>query len=154
MVLAFTGLCWEEAVAVPIGNVSLDGQCLRIDRTASESGERRDVREDPKTRVAERTVMIPDIDMPAVRRLADRGHLFAQDRRASALHRATRVRGEEPPPHRPRPRLTAQHSARSNPAHPIAIADLARQTGQRAGLHALDSSWPPASFPAPMLPCW
>ena len=26
--------------------------------------------------------------------------------------------------------LTAQHSARSNPAHPIVIADLAQQTGQ------------------------
>ena len=73
MVLAFTGLRWEEAVAVPIGNVSLDGQCMRIDRTASESGGRRDVREDLKTRAAERTVMIPDIAMPALRRLADRG---------------------------------------------------------------------------------
>jgi len=72
MVLAFTGLRWEEAVAVPIGNVSLDGQCMRIDRTASESGGRRDVREDMKTRASERTVMIPDIAMPAVRRLADR----------------------------------------------------------------------------------
>jgi integrase len=46
---------------------------MKIDRTASESGGRRDVREDLKTRVAERTVMIPDIAMPAVRRLADRG---------------------------------------------------------------------------------
>jgi integrase len=73
MVLAFTGLRWEEAVAVPIGNVSLDGQCMRIDRTASESGGRRDVREDLKTRAAERTVMILDIAMPAVRRLAERG---------------------------------------------------------------------------------
>jgi integrase len=73
MVLAFTGLRWEEAVAVPIGNVSLDGQCMKIDRTASESGGHRDVREDLKTRAAERTVMIPDIAMPAVRRLADRG---------------------------------------------------------------------------------
>ena len=45
----------------------------RIDRTASESGGRRDVREDMKTRAAERTVMIPDIAMPAVRRLVDRG---------------------------------------------------------------------------------
>ena len=73
MVLAFTGLRWEEAVAVPIGNVNLDAQCVIIDRTASESGGRRDVREDMKTRAAERTVMIPDIAMPAVRRLADRG---------------------------------------------------------------------------------
>jgi hypothetical protein len=44
-----------------------------IDRTASESGGRRDVREDMKTRAAVRTVMIPDIAMPAVRRLAHRG---------------------------------------------------------------------------------
>ena len=73
VVLAFTGLRWEEVVAVPIGNVSLDGQSMWIDRTASESGGRRDVREDLKTRAAERTVMIPDIAMPAVRRLADRG---------------------------------------------------------------------------------
>ncbi len=73
IVLAFTGLRWEEAVAVPIGNVNLDGQCITIDRTASESGGRRDVREDMKTRAAERTVMIPDIAMPTVRRLADRG---------------------------------------------------------------------------------
>jgi len=34
----FTGLRWEEAVAVPASNVDLDGQCLLIDRTASESG--------------------------------------------------------------------------------------------------------------------
>jgi hypothetical protein len=61
------------AVAVPIGNVSLDGQSIRIDRTASESGGRRDIRQNTKTRSAERTVMIPDIAMPAVRRLADRG---------------------------------------------------------------------------------
>jgi len=73
MVLAFTGLRWEEAVAVPIGNVSLDGQCMTIDRTASESGGRRDVREDLKTRAAERIVMIPDIAMLAVRRLAVHG---------------------------------------------------------------------------------
>ena len=38
MILAFTGLRWEEAVAEPIGNVSIDGQCRRIDRTACESG--------------------------------------------------------------------------------------------------------------------
>jgi hypothetical protein len=43
-------------------------------RTASESGGRRDVREDMKTRAAVRTVMIPDIAMPAVRRLVEREH--------------------------------------------------------------------------------
>ncbi len=73
MVLAFTGLRWEEAAAVPIENVDLDGQCMTIDRTASESGGRRDVRQDMKTRAAVRTVMIPDIAMPAVRRLVERG---------------------------------------------------------------------------------
>lgn len=73
MVLAFTGLRWEEAVAVPIENVDLDGQWIMIDRTASESGGRRDIRADLKTRAAERTVAIPDIAMPAVRRLAESG---------------------------------------------------------------------------------
>jgi integrase len=46
MVMAFTGLRWEEAVAVPAGNVDLDGQWITVDRTASESGGRRDVRAD------------------------------------------------------------------------------------------------------------
>ena len=46
MVLAFTGLRWEEAVAVLIESVDLDGQCMTIERTASESGGRRDVREE------------------------------------------------------------------------------------------------------------
>lgn len=73
MVLAFTGLRWEEAVAVLIGSVSLEDQSMTIERTASESGGRRDVRDDMKTRAAVRTVMIPDIAMPAVRRLIDRG---------------------------------------------------------------------------------
>ena len=72
MVLAFTGLRWEEAVAVPIENVDLDGQWITVDRTASESGGKRDVRADLKTRAAERVVAIPDIAMPAVRRLAGR----------------------------------------------------------------------------------
>jgi integrase len=72
-VLAFTGLRWEEAVAVPVDNVDLDGQCMTVDRTASESGGRRDIRNDMKTRAAVRVVMIPDIAMPAVRRLLERG---------------------------------------------------------------------------------
>ena len=54
-------------------NVNLHAQWMIIDRTASESGGRRDIREDMKTRAAVRTVMIPDIAMPAVRRLAERG---------------------------------------------------------------------------------
>ena len=73
MLLAFTGLRWEEAVAVPAENVDLDGQCITVDRTASQSGGRRDVREAMKTRAAVRVVMIPDIAMPAVRRLLARG---------------------------------------------------------------------------------
>ena len=67
MVLAFTGLRWEEAVAIPIENVDLDGQWIKVDRTASESGGKRDVRVDLKTRAAERVAAIPDIAMPAVR---------------------------------------------------------------------------------------
>ena len=73
MLMAFTGLRWEEAVAVPIGNVDLDGQWITVDRTASESGGRRDIRADLKTRAAERVVAIPDIAVPAVRRLVERG---------------------------------------------------------------------------------
>jgi integrase len=73
IVLAFTGLRWEEAVAVPVGHVDLASQCMTIDRTASESGGRRDIRDDMKSRAAVRTVMIPDIAMPAVRRLLARG---------------------------------------------------------------------------------
>lgn len=73
MVMAFTGLRWEEAVAVPVENVDLDGQWITVDRTASESGGKRDIRNDLKTRAAERVVAIPDIAMPAVRRLVDSG---------------------------------------------------------------------------------
>ncbi len=72
IVLAFTGLRWEEAVAVPTANVDLAGQCMTVDRTASESGGRRDVRNDMKTRAAERVVMIPDVAVPAVQRLLER----------------------------------------------------------------------------------
>jgi integrase len=73
VVLAFTGLRWEEAAAVPIENVDLDGQWITVDRTASESGGKRDIRDDLKTRAAERVAAIPDIAMPAVRRLVERG---------------------------------------------------------------------------------
>ena len=52
------------SVAVLIDSVNLSGQSMIIDRTASESGGRRDVREDMKTRAAIRTVMIPDIACP------------------------------------------------------------------------------------------
>ncbi len=73
IVLAFVGPRWEEAVAILIDSVSLDDQSVIIERTASESGGRRDVREDMKTRAAVRTAMIPDIAMPAVRRLVEHG---------------------------------------------------------------------------------
>jgi integrase len=73
IVFAFTGLRWEEAVAVPAENVDPGGQCMTIDQTASESGGRRDLREDMKTRAAIRVVMIPDIAMPSVWRLLERG---------------------------------------------------------------------------------
>ena len=73
IVLAFTGLRWEEAVAVLVSSVDVDNQSITVERTASESGGRRDVREDMKTRAAVRTAMIPDIAMPAVRRLLARG---------------------------------------------------------------------------------
>lgn len=73
MVLAFTGLRWEEAVAVPIEHVDLDGQWITVDRTASESGGKRGIREDLKIPAAERVAAIPDIAMPPVRRLVERG---------------------------------------------------------------------------------
>jgi integrase len=57
---------------VLVDSVDLERQCMTVERTASESGGRRDVREDMKTRAAVRTVMIPDIAMPAVRRLVER----------------------------------------------------------------------------------
>ena len=92
IVLAFTGLRWEEAVAVPIGYVILDSQSMLIDRTASESGGRRDIREDMKTRAAVRTVMIPDIAMPAVRRLADRGAPGPRTQQRPALRKTDQRR--------------------------------------------------------------
>jgi integrase len=92
MVLAFTGLRWEEAVAVLIGSVNVEGQCMTVERTASESGGRRDVREDMKTRAAVRTVMIPDIAMPAVGRLVERGALGRE--RSEDRHYARLINGE------------------------------------------------------------
>jgi integrase len=74
IVLAFTGLRWEEAVAVLATSVDVSAQSIQVTRTASESGGRRDVRDEMKTPAARRTVMIPDIAMPAVRRLIQRGH--------------------------------------------------------------------------------
>jgi integrase len=93
MVLAFTGLRWEEAVAVLIESVDLDHQSITVERTASESGGRRDVREDMKTRAAVRTAMIPDIAMPAVRRLVERhaaGREQTEGRRYGRLNNGER----------------------------------------------------------------
>jgi integrase len=87
MVLAFTGLRWEEAVAVPAENVDLEGQCIAVDRTASESGGRRDVRQDMKSRAAVRLVMIPDIAMPSVRRLLERGAVGREQSRGQLYSR-------------------------------------------------------------------
>jgi hypothetical protein len=72
MVLAFTGMRWE-AVAVLVEDLDLYGQWITVARTASESGGRRDVRDDTKTSAARRTIAVPDIAMPAVRRLVARG---------------------------------------------------------------------------------
>jgi hypothetical protein len=63
----------QEAVAGPIVNVDLDGECITIDRTASESGGKRDIRDDLETRAAECVVAIPDIAMPTLRGLVERG---------------------------------------------------------------------------------
>lgn len=72
-VLAFTGLRWEELVAVQANEIDLDAQLIPINRTASESGGRRDPREGAKTSAGVRVVVAPDIAMPAIRRLLQRG---------------------------------------------------------------------------------
>jgi hypothetical protein len=43
----------------------LDGQWIQVDRTARESGGRRDIRADLKSRAAERVVAVPDIGITA-----------------------------------------------------------------------------------------
>jgi integrase len=73
IVLAFVGPRWEEVVAIPADQVDLEAQTVLLDRTASESGGRRDIRDEMKTPAAVRTASIPDIAMPAVRRLLARG---------------------------------------------------------------------------------
>jgi len=65
---------------------------MTIDRTASESGGRRDVREDIKTRAAVRTVMIPDTAMPAVRPLVERG--ASGRRRSQGAHYSLLINGD------------------------------------------------------------
>jgi integrase len=73
IVLAFSGMRWEEAVAVLAESVDTESQSIRVDRTASESGGRRDIRNTMKTPAAVRTVMVADAAMPAVLRLLERG---------------------------------------------------------------------------------
>ena len=87
-VLAFTGLRWEEFVAVQANDVDLDAQLIPITRTASESGGRRDEREGAKTSAGVRVVVVPDIAMPAVRRLLQRG---AQGREVSDAAQFSRL---------------------------------------------------------------
>jgi integrase len=72
MMLAFIGLRWEEAVAVPAQNVDLDGQCIAVDRTASQSGGRRDVRGGPAAKAGldqPASVTVDAAGKPADRRL-------------------------------------------------------------------------------------
>lgn len=70
--LAYTGMRWEEAVAVPLDLVNLTEQTLVVAFTASEGGGKREVRGDTKTLAGQRTIIIPDIAMPAIRRLVER----------------------------------------------------------------------------------
>lgn len=72
-VIAFVGTRWEEVVAILADEVDVDNQLLSIHQTASESGGRRDPREGTKTSAGVRTAVIPDIAMPSVHRLLQRG---------------------------------------------------------------------------------
>lgn len=60
-------------MAVVADEVDLDTQQIPIKRTASDSGGRRDPREGAKTSAGVRIVVFPDIAMPSVRRLLQRG---------------------------------------------------------------------------------
>lgn len=71
--IAFVGPRWEEVVAILADEVDLEGQLIPIHLTASESGGRRDPREGAKTSAGVRTVVIPDIAIPSVQRLLQRG---------------------------------------------------------------------------------
>jgi integrase len=70
--LAYTGMRWEEAVAVPLDLVNLVDQTIVVAWTASEGGGKREVRGGAKTSAGQRTIIIPDVAMPAVRRLVER----------------------------------------------------------------------------------
>lgn len=79
-VLALVGLRIEELAYVPLDLVDLDEQSIPIVGTASESGGKRDVREETKSSAGDRTVSIPDQAMPAVRRLVERARAGAARR--------------------------------------------------------------------------
>ena len=79
-VLALVGLRIEELAYVPLDLVDLVEQSIPIVGTASESGGKRDVREETKTSAGNRTVSIPDQAMPAVRRLVERARAGAARR--------------------------------------------------------------------------
>lgn len=140
IVLAFTGLRWEEAVAVSIENVDLDHQAMTIDRTASESGGRRDIRQDMKTRAAVRTVMIPDIAMPAAHRLTERGAPGRE--RTGNRHYARLINGDRggylgyatwPQVHQARPRLHRRPPRWHDPLHRARAAPRLRLAAHRLG---------------------
>jgi integrase len=92
VVLAFTGMRWEEAVAVLADSVDTESQSIRVERTASESGGRRDIRDTMKTPAAVRTVMVADAAMPAVRRLLERGAPGRE--RSEGRHYARLINGD------------------------------------------------------------
>jgi integrase len=72
-VIAFVGPRWEEVVAILADEIDLEGQLVPIHFTASESGGTRGPREGAKTSAGVRTAVIPDIAMPSVHRLLQRG---------------------------------------------------------------------------------
>ncbi len=94
-VLAYTGLRWNELVYVPLHAVDLNRQRIQVLGTASESGGKREVRDHVgKTAAAMRTIVIPDMAMPAVRRLHDRAR---QGQRQVQAGRMARLRPEVQP---------------------------------------------------------
>jgi integrase len=75
IVMGMVGLRWEELVGLPrdSDHVDLDRRLIRIDRTASESGGRREIRMlAAKSRSAIREVVVPDLAAAAVQRMLDR----------------------------------------------------------------------------------
>lgn len=73
--IAYTGMRWEEAMAVPLDLVNVEEQTIVVAFTASEGGGKREVRGSTKTLAGQRTIIIPDVAMPAVKRLIERAEL-------------------------------------------------------------------------------